>query len=249
MSRRRYISTRISKDKRVNAVAMRSDFAALLYTWLIAHAADDATCSGDPEELLYEVMPGRRDKTAQDVEDALEIIQQEGLFTSRNGRIYFETDTFYKYQTYISKANRRTAANADERRETAEKAASLSLSLSPSIPKDTRSSKPRSTRIEGFDEWWSTYPKKVGKIAAEKAYAKAAKTADAPTLLAGLKSCQFSDERRFIPNPATWLNEGRWLDNEQSAPKPEVCPVCNGTRVMVDADGECPCTFCDGSTE
>ena len=68
VSRRRWLSTKISKDKRVNALAMQSDFAALLYTWMIPHASDDATITGDAEELLYIVLPGRRDKTVEAID-------------------------------------------------------------------------------------------------------------------------------------------------------------------------------------
>ncbi len=80
MARRRYVSTTISQDTRVNKLAMQyGDFAALLYTWMIPHAADDATLPGDPEELLYQVLPGRRDKTEDDVRSALDGMAALGL--------------------------------------------------------------------------------------------------------------------------------------------------------------------------
>jgi hypothetical protein len=80
MARRRYVSTTISQDTRVNKLAVKyGDFAALLYTWMIPHAADDATLPGDPEELLYQVLPGRRDKTEADVQQALDGMAALGL--------------------------------------------------------------------------------------------------------------------------------------------------------------------------
>lgn len=140
MARRRYISTEVSTDPRVNRVAVRSDFAALLYTWLIPHAQDDATVTGDPEKLLMEVVPGRRDKTAQDIVAALQIIEEEGLFEAWDrdeGIIYLPVESFYSYQTYIKADNRRsTPKNSGKRRRTPKNAASLSLSLSPSLSKD-----------------------------------------------------------------------------------------------------------------
>jgi hypothetical protein len=72
-----------------------------------------------------------------------------------------------------------------------------------------------------FDQWWVTYPKKVGKAAARKAYAKALKTTDADTIIAGLKAQLpklLASEDRFRPNPATWLNEGRWDDEPPAQP-------------------------------
>jgi len=66
-----------------------------------------------------------------------------------------------------------------------------------------------------FAIFWETYPSKVGKGAAEKAFEK---IAPAPDLLAQMleaigwqaKSKQWQDG--FIPNPATWLNHRRWED-------------------------------------
>ncbi len=136
MSRRRYVSTDISLDPAVNRVSKRSDFAALLYTWMIPHANDDATITGDPERLMMLVMPGRRDKDPKDIEAALGLLEAEGLFElwSRvTGTIYLWPATFYRYQTYIKPANRRTeAADAVEQRKTPQNTASLSPSHSPS---------------------------------------------------------------------------------------------------------------------
>lgn len=69
-----------------------------------------------------------------------------------------------------------------------------------------------------FDEFWSAYPKKVGKDAAAKAFAKRKPGKDLVTaMLQALalqkKSAQWlRDGGQYIPNPATWLNEGRWQD-------------------------------------
>lgn len=68
---------------------------------------------------------------------------------------------------------------------------------------------------DAFDAWWAGYPKKVGKEAARKAFAKVKAPLD--TLVAAVeaqkKSEQWQKENgRFIPNPATWLNQGRWED-------------------------------------
>ena len=69
-----------------------------------------------------------------------------------------------------------------------------------------------------FQEWYSTYPKRVGKDRAMKAYKSARKKASKETLLAGARAAvkEFSTrEKRFIPHPATWLNDGRWDDESQ----------------------------------
>jgi hypothetical protein len=164
MSRRRYLSTDISLDPAVNRVARRSEFAALLYTWMIPHAREDATITGNPERLLLEVMPGRRDKEATDIEEALEIIESEGLFEmwSRvTNTIYFPLESFYRYQTIVQKQNRRTApaitieqqrtaANSSDQQQTPENATSLSLSLTPSL--SPSHSKDKTLSFEGVED-------------------------------------------------------------------------------------------------
>lgn len=66
-----------------------------------------------------------------------------------------------------------------------------------------------------FDAFWAAYPKKVGKGDARRAFAKV--KADLGTLLSAIAaqkgSAQWAREGgRYIPNPATWLNQGRWED-------------------------------------
>ena len=73
-----------------------------------------------------------------------------------------------------------------------------------------------------FDQFWEAYPKKVGKKDARKAFDKAIKTVDLDTILQAIEvqkgSDQWSrDNGKYIPNPSTWLNHGRWDD--ELAPK------------------------------
>lgn len=119
MSRRRYLSTDISTDAAVNRLAMRSDFAALLYTWMIPHCGDDASLPGDAEEILMKVMPGRRDKSPDDVESALELMQQFGLIVWRRDEktVDYPAPAFYRYQSYIKDGDRRGKNNTAQPRE------------------------------------------------------------------------------------------------------------------------------------
>ena len=77
---------------------------------------------------------------------------------------------------------------------------------------------------DGFDRFWSLYPKKVGKGEAKKAWHKRITSeAQVQRMLAGVarqkRSVQWTrDDGRFIPNPATWLNQERWDDE----PDPDV---------------------------
>ena len=78
-------------------------------------------------------------------------------------------------------------------------------------------------QIKRFNEFWTAYPKKVGKEAALKAWKKIKPNAGLfgkmlKTITQAKTSEQWHREKgRFIPNPATWLNQGRWDDEMPSA--------------------------------
>jgi len=75
---------------------------------------------------------------------------------------------------------------------------------------------PRESAIDdGFHEFWNFYPKKVGKDAAHKAWKKQKPNVDdvLQALTWQKESSQwFKNNGAFIPNPATYINEGRWKD-------------------------------------
>jgi uncharacterized protein YdaU (DUF1376 family) len=77
-----------------------------------------------------------------------------------------------------------------------------------------------------FAEFWDRYPRKVGKDAARKAFAKAMKAARPDDVMFGLSqqipSLQSKDPQ-FIPHAASWLNQGRWTD-EPEQPTPSNSP-------------------------
>lgn len=73
---------------------------------------------------------------------------------------------------------------------------------------------------DGFDEWWDLYPRKVARKKAEQAYKAALRGGATPAeLLTGLEASRRSwaiegREKTKLPYPATWLNQGRWEDEE-----------------------------------
>lgn len=70
-----------------------------------------------------------------------------------------------------------------------------------------------------FEKFWEAYPAKVGKDAARKAFEKR-KPDDVllGQMLAAIVTQKAGEKWRkdggqYIPNPATWLNQGRWQDD------------------------------------
>ena len=85
--------------------------------------------------------------------------------------------------------------------------------------KSEAKSNPNTSRASAFDVFWKAYPKKTGKEAARKSFARA--KADIGTMLSALEVQKQSeqwtkDNGQFIPNPTTWLNQGRWEDEVQT---------------------------------
>lgn len=79
--------------------------------------------------------------------------------------------------------------------------------------------KEKTNRSNDFDRFWSSYPKKVGKQAAMRAYKTHIKRMPPINILVEIISRQKQTDqwqRGYIPNPATWINQGRWDDDISS---------------------------------
>lgn len=69
-----------------------------------------------------------------------------------------------------------------------------------------------------FEVFWAVWPRKVAKPAAVKAFERAARRAAPESIVEGARrfaadpNLPGKGEERFIPHPATWLNEDRWND-------------------------------------
>lgn len=67
-----------------------------------------------------------------------------------------------------------------------------------------------------FADFWRTYPRRVGKRDARKAWAAAVRrTGDPAVILRGARHYAADPnlpETQYIPHPATWLNGDRWED-------------------------------------
>ena len=69
--------------------------------------------------------------------------------------------------------------------------------------------------LTDFDYFWNSYPRRIGRGAALKAFKAATKKTQASELVAAASA--YADraagmDPKYIPHPATWLNQERWLD-------------------------------------
>lgn len=151
------------------------------------------------------------------------------LFPMFKGRI----DRFYKSYQETCERNRNNIKKRYTKSTTvyggSERTRSLpseeeeeSKTESKSESKSKAKSNPNTSRASAFDAFWSAYPRKSGKEAARKSFERAIAKTDIGTMLSAIEVQKQSeqwtkDNGRFIPNPATWLNQGRW---EDELPKP-----------------------------
>ena len=114
------------------------------------------------------------------------------------------------------------------------------------------------TYTEDFLNFWDAYPKKIGKKAAFKSWQNAKDKPPMIIIINAISNQKRSDQwlnsrGQYIPNPATWLNQGRWDDetNTRSGNPPDVkqtfpnCPICKKETTKADIDklGSCPSCF------
>ena len=73
-----------------------------------------------------------------------------------------------------------------------------------------------------FADFYSSYPRKVGRKAAHDAFLRALRRTDAATILDACRRYAADpnqpDDRSKIPHPTTWLNQDRW-DDEPLPPR------------------------------
>lgn len=107
--------------------------------------------------------------------------------------------------------NRNTGCNAD-----------VTASDRYVTPPETETETERKNAREALDIFWEVCPKKVGKGAAKKAWKGAILKTSPETIIAAMRvfaSKQAGQDEKYIPHPATWLNQERWQDADLQSHK------------------------------
>lgn len=113
--------------------------------------------------------------------------------------------------------------DSDDNRENKQKPIQLGESLTVEMDgmaagNETREQPSKTLAEKRFDEFWAAYPKKVGKKAVKTAWNKIKPDTELHNKImtsigrAGATDQWQRENGRFIPNPATWLKQGRWDD-------------------------------------
>lgn len=84
--------------------------------------------------------------------------------------------------------------------------------------------------MSGFEDFWSAYPRKVGKLAALREWQKLNPSAETVQEIGKALAwqCETWDDPQYIPHPRTWLHQGRWMDEPPAPAKREVAKPIQG---------------------
>lgn len=205
------VATKVMRDPRL------STSAKALYAVLCTYADDEGVCYPSNETLARDL--GVTTRTVQtllaELNAAGVTVREERYAEGRQiNSVTRLTDTVTSYRGEVSDppGDEALFPPGDE-------ACFVQNKTSKNKTSKNNSSSPAAT---GFAEWWSVYPRKVAKPAAEKAYAKAITNGATPDLLLNSLRQQVPDLTRkgkeFCPHPASWLNAGRWTDEPDRTP-------------------------------
>lgn len=223
---------RIIKDSICESekLANLNDFEFRLWVGLITQADDAGRGDARPAIIKGRVFPLRERVTIKEITAALHALAAGSCVTlyEVDGRPYYQFPGWAKHQRIRDSKPKYPAPEdgkpigIDDFAISPRAAAScgeLPPKYNPIQSNTIQSESETNTRTrvsDGFEKFWIAYPKKVGKDAALKAWAKT-KGVSIDIILQAVeaqkRSAQWQkDEGQYIPNPATWLNQGRWKD-------------------------------------
>jgi len=200
------------------AAAYAFYFVHLEYCYRSADLSIDISAAETGSEMRAVIQQKLR-ISADEYEKILQSLLRHGAFDS---------ETYQKTGKLTSTGIHKRAEKVLEKRAKEASRYSKSISAAETSP-ETRQIKEEKSKVKqrreeysincvcpgAFDAFWSAYPKKVGKDAAKKSFARV--KVELSVLLMAIEKQKHSeqwtkDNGQYIPNPATWLNQGRWED-------------------------------------
>ena len=191
---------------------------------LITVCDDYGRMDARPQILKGRMFPLKEDLRSGEISKALAALEAAGLIRTYlvSGKPYLQVNTWENHQQIRAKVPKYPGP------EDADIICNHMISDDSKCPRNPIQSEsesnpnPKGNARARFDAFWSAYPKKVGKGAAEKAFERCHADDELLARMLGAvgqakDSAQWRAENgRFIPNPATWLNQRRWEDDPSS---------------------------------
>ncbi len=210
MARIRTIKPEFWRDESLASV---SPEACLLAIGLLNHCDDEGYFNANPKLVESDIFPLRELKSKTTV--LLQELCKIGylvVFQGSDGKTYGHIKNFLKHQVI----NKKSPSKIKHLCELPHDYGSDTVMLP--IGKERKGKEQSESYDSLFDRFYESYPKKVGKPAALKAFTKCKPDETLlQTMLDAIERQAESEqwqknEGQFIPNPATWLNQERWND-------------------------------------
>lgn len=222
MARGRLISKSLGSSRKFHAALQAGgklgEFCQVLFPLIVANTDDFGRMSGDAFTIKNVVLPTSRRPEA-DFENALVVLDSVGLIDRyvAEGDIYLQIIDFEEHQPNLHK---RTESRIPE-------SPGISGKVRPNSTEFKRTESKRTEQKDSahereadrlFAQFWDAYPKKRAKEVAQRAWEKRRPNSELLTvILRALERQRLSpdwqkDSGRYIPLPATWLNQARWTD-------------------------------------
>tara|TARA_R110000803_G_C11978641_1_gene320476 strand:+ start:179 stop:853 length:675 start_codon:yes stop_codon:yes gene_type:complete len=173
-------------------------------------------CLPDNDDLICKAMPVSKRQHKRLKEKLIELrlieIKNNFYFNNRSTKELLKINS----KSTINKLNSEKRW-AKSRKTNDSSDASALQTVIPIVKVKVKSEKKEKIIIKNFDDWYSIYPRKEGKVAARKKYDTVVSRGDVTEekLLRSIEGqlSKYKDtEPQFIPLPASWLNAGRWDD-------------------------------------
>lgn len=195
--------------------------------WALLDFASQQTDRGSVAGVDRETMAAAFDFDEEMIAAVIRALEEKGVI--KNGRLTAwekrqpKRDDGSAERSKEWRERNRPQANADEHPEQREQIESREESEKKASPRNAprkRGTVLTAEQSKLFEAWYALYPRHTARIAAERAYLRALALASPEELIAGVTrycaACAGKEER-FIAHPSTWLNQGRWQDENGRA--------------------------------
>lgn len=221
----RIIKEGICTSEKISAL---TDFEFRLWIGLLVSADDAGRADARPAIIKGRIFPLRDKVTIRDIDAALHGLADKACVSLYrvDGKPYLCLPTWAEHQRIRDikpKFPGREEAD-DVSPQFAASCGELPPESNPIQSKSESESESKRAGARGrFAEFWAVYPRHVAKAAAEKAWNKL--NPDEELLKAMLSAVEKAKNSRqwqeeggkYIPHPATWLNQRRWEDEPEPA--------------------------------
>ena len=208
-----------------------SAFHETVFYRMIVNCDDFGRMDARPRILASRLFP-LKDIRASQMEDALRALTSAELVTlyEVDGKPFLQMKTWDRHQQIRAKKSKypgpedgvmASDINCNQMISSASKCPRNPIQSESESESESESKHDAHDADEAFDAFWAVYPRKVGKGAARKSFDKLPRDVWpklVPAVEAQKQSRQWQrDGGQFVPHPATWLNQGRWDDEPESA--------------------------------